>query len=478
MDFISKVFRFTCFLHLFQIRIDKVYSLMPKNNYSSYLLINKSSNNRTCKIHNKLSNKHLNKNSIIGIDRKSLLTINPGNLSVEGYNDSTVVYFTNLLKNKLKRKRMDYLNYSDHCKNIKDQIVDSYSKSLMEHISNKFPNQSLLLEKGNRNVNLSSSLSQERQRDGYLGESRSEETKLEDHIKVLDVTSEVNNLGKLYESSIFGSALVYLEMTSRNSKSVFASVLSSADREKRLKVLFDLLSYAEAVVFGLFKTNVNNLKFMYINEFFNYVKSHRNESDISKEYSRILSSYKTNLNNLIPIYFKSKVTNNVKEGPFTNNLKHMLNEVIKLKLLESSDLVMAEKVLKGRASLTKNWNVVGEVNEFKVVLDNINTLVSKIRSETDKKTKNTDNLMEVISSQQHKIKEYNKLLQSEKGTCNLAFTYRIPGTNLTISSSLFSGKNNIQLACIPDHYAHFLGPDGFVKSLPCGFLGMDLNITF
>ncbi|UKK00509.1 hypothetical protein MACK_000582 [Theileria orientalis] len=348
----------------------------------------------------------------------------------------------------------------------------------MEHISNKFPNQSLLLDKVNTNLDLSSSLSQERQRDKYLGESRSDEAKLGDQMKVLDVTSEVNSLGKLYESSIFGSVLVYLEMTNKNSKSVFASGLSSDDRENRLNILFDLLSYAEAVVFSLFRTNLNNLKFMYIKEFFNYVKSHRKESDINKEYSRILSSYKTNLNNLIPIYFKSKLPNNLKEGLFNNNMKHMLNEVIKLKLLDGTDLGLAEKVLKARASLSKNWNIVSEVNEFKVVLDNINTLVSAIRLETDKKTKNTDNLMEIISSQQHKIKEYNKLLQNDKGSCNLAFTYRIPGTNLTISSSLLSGKNNIQLACIPDNYAHFLGPDGFVKSLPCGFLGMDLNITF
>ncbi|UKJ88094.2 hypothetical protein MACJ_000537 [Theileria orientalis] len=373
---------------------------------------------------------------------------------------------------------MDSLNYSYHCKNVKDQIVDSYSTSLMEHISNKFPNQSLLLDTGNTNLDLSNSLSQEGKRDGYLGESRSNETKLGDQMKVLDVTSEVNNLGKLYESSIFGSVLVYLEMTSKNSKSVFGSGFSSDDKEKRLNILFDLVRYAEAVVFTLFKTNLNNLRFMYINEFFNYVKNHRKESDINKEYLRILSSYKTNLNNLIPIYFKSKPTGIVKEGLLITNLKLMLNEVIKLKMLDSSDLALAEKVLKGRATLTKNWNIVSEVNEFKVVLDNITTLVNTIRSDTDKKTKNTDNLMEVISSQQHKIKEYNKLLQNEKGSCNLAFTYRIPGTNLTLSSSLFSGKNNIQLACIPDNYAHFLGPDGFVKSLPCGFLGMDLNITF
>ena len=55
--------------------------------------------------------------------------------------------------------------------------------------------------------------------------------------------------------------------------------------------------------------------------------------------------------------------------------------------------------------------------------------------------------------------------------------YRIPDTNFNIQGSYQQGRTNVQLSCVPDEYAPFLGPNGFTNGVGPGNLGVSLNLS-
>ncbi|GAB68333.1 hypothetical protein PCYB_132080 [Plasmodium cynomolgi strain B] len=76
-----------------------------------------------------------------------------------------------------------------------------------------------------------------------------------------------------------------------------------------------------------------------------------------------------------------------------------------------------------------------------------------------------------------KLKFYkNNLSKTWKAFLEIA--YRIPDTNLNISTQYVKGKFNVKLNCIPDDSLHLLGSYGFVKALPFGNLGLSFSMNF
>ncbi|SBS97408.1 peripheral plastid protein 1, putative [Plasmodium ovale curtisi] len=101
------------------------------------------------------------------------------------------------------------------------------------------------------------------------------------------------------------------------------------------------------------------------------------------------------------------------------------------------------------------------------------------------KNKNYNNILQIIDNQQKQIELLQEQLESsiegmhgKYSPFNCAIAYRIPDTNMNLSTQYVKGKFNIKLNCIPDDSLHLLGSYGFVKSLPFGNLGLSFSLNF
>ncbi|EDL46867.1 hypothetical protein, conserved [Plasmodium vivax] len=101
------------------------------------------------------------------------------------------------------------------------------------------------------------------------------------------------------------------------------------------------------------------------------------------------------------------------------------------------------------------------------------------------RSKNYQNILHIIDNQQKQIEILQEQLEAnvegfpgKYSPFHCAVAYRIPDTNLNISTQYVKGKFNVKLNCIPDDSLHLLGSYGFVKALPFGNLGLSFSLNF
>lgn len=85
--------------------------------------------------------------------------------------------------------------------------------------------------------------------------------------------------------------------------------------------------------------------------------------------------------------------------------------------------------------------------------------------------------MQVLQQQQQMIQQLQMQLYGQTSPWNVGVAYRIPDTNFNLQGSYQQGKTNVQLSCVPDEYAAFLGPNGFTQGVGPGNLGLSLNLS-
>jgi hypothetical protein len=85
--------------------------------------------------------------------------------------------------------------------------------------------------------------------------------------------------------------------------------------------------------------------------------------------------------------------------------------------------------------------------------------------------------MQVLQQQQQMIQQLQMQLYGQTTPWNVGVAYRIPDTNFNLQGSYQQGKANVQLSCVPDEYAPFLGPNGFTQGVGPGNLGLSLNLS-
>lgn len=85
--------------------------------------------------------------------------------------------------------------------------------------------------------------------------------------------------------------------------------------------------------------------------------------------------------------------------------------------------------------------------------------------------------MQFLQSQQQMIQQLQMQLYGQTSPWNVGVAYRIPDTNFNLQGSYQQGKANLQLSCVPDEYAPFLGPNGFTNGVGPGNLGLSLNLS-
>ena len=85
--------------------------------------------------------------------------------------------------------------------------------------------------------------------------------------------------------------------------------------------------------------------------------------------------------------------------------------------------------------------------------------------------------MQFLQSQQQMIQQLQMQLYGQTSPWNVGVAYRLPDTNFNLQGSYQQGKANLQLSCVPDEYAPFLGPNGFTNGVGPGNLGLSLNLS-
>lgn len=85
--------------------------------------------------------------------------------------------------------------------------------------------------------------------------------------------------------------------------------------------------------------------------------------------------------------------------------------------------------------------------------------------------------MSFLQSQQQMIQQLQMQLYGQSSPWNVGVAYRIPDTNFNLQGSYQQGRANVQLSCVPDEYAPFLGPNGFTNGVGPGNLGLSLNLS-
>jgi len=85
--------------------------------------------------------------------------------------------------------------------------------------------------------------------------------------------------------------------------------------------------------------------------------------------------------------------------------------------------------------------------------------------------------MQFLQSQQQMIQQLQMQLYGQSSPWNVGVAYRIPDTNFNLQGSYQQGRANVQLSCVPDEYAPFLGPNGFTNGVGPGNLGLSLNLS-
>merc|ERR1711957_76192 len=85
--------------------------------------------------------------------------------------------------------------------------------------------------------------------------------------------------------------------------------------------------------------------------------------------------------------------------------------------------------------------------------------------------------MQYLQMQQQTIQQLQMQMYGQTSPWNVGFAYRVPDTNFNLQGTYQQGRANVQVSCVPDEYAPFLGPNGFTNGVGPGNLGLSLNLS-
>jgi len=137
----------------------------------------------------------------------------------------------------------------------------------------------------------------------------------------------------------------------------------------------------------------------------------------------------------------------------------------------------AESSTRDEASADGAWDFSGERLALQSVM---NRLAESGQTATEvqlKSAQQQQTAMQFLQSQQQMIQQLQQQLYGQTSPWNVGVAYRIPDTNFNLQGSYQQGKANVQLSCVPDEYAPFLGPNGFTNGVGPGNLGLSLNLS-
>lgn len=124
-----------------------------------------------------------------------------------------------------------------------------------------------------------------------------------------------------------------------------------------------------------------------------------------------------------------------------------------------------------------DWDYTSERSYLQSVMNSIAESAKKANDVQLKSAQQQQTAMQFLQQQQQMIQQLQMQLYGQTSPWNVGVAYRIPDTNFNLQGSYQQGRANIQLSCVPDEYAPFLGPNGFTNGVGPGNLGLSLNLS-
>eukprot|EP00529_Nitzschia_sp_RCC80_P027315 CAMPEP_0113497154 /NCGR_PEP_ID=MMETSP0014_2-20120614/30489_1 /TAXON_ID=2857 /ORGANISM="Nitzschia sp." /LENGTH=255 /DNA_ID=CAMNT_0000391095 /DNA_START=663 /DNA_END=1430 /DNA_ORIENTATION=+ /assembly_acc=CAM_ASM_000159 len=129
------------------------------------------------------------------------------------------------------------------------------------------------------------------------------------------------------------------------------------------------------------------------------------------------------------------------------------------------------------ASSVNSWDYTSDRAQLQSIMNSIvksQETATNVRLQAGQQQQTA---MQVLQQQQQMIQQLQMQLYGQTSPWNVGVAYRIPDTNFNLQGSYQQGKTNVQLSCVPDEYAAFLGPNGFTQGVGPGNLGLSLNLS-
>ena len=124
-----------------------------------------------------------------------------------------------------------------------------------------------------------------------------------------------------------------------------------------------------------------------------------------------------------------------------------------------------------------DWDYSSERSYLQSVMNSIAESSKKATDVQLKSAQQQQTAMQFLQQQQQMIQQLQMQLYGQTSPWNVGVAYRIPDTNFNLQGSYQQGKANLQLSCVPDEYAAFLGPNGFTNGVGPGNLGLSINLS-
>ena len=126
---------------------------------------------------------------------------------------------------------------------------------------------------------------------------------------------------------------------------------------------------------------------------------------------------------------------------------------------------------------SENWDFTSERVALQSVMNRLAESSNKAQDIQISSASQQQTAMQFLQSQAQMIQQLQQQLYGQASPWNVGVAYRIPDTNFNLQGSYQQGKTNVQLSCVPDEYAPFLGPSGFTNGVGPGNLGLSLNLS-
>ena len=137
----------------------------------------------------------------------------------------------------------------------------------------------------------------------------------------------------------------------------------------------------------------------------------------------------------------------------------------------------AQFVSISEASTRPGWDYSKERAHLQSILQSLDGTQRQIQASKMQSAQQQQTAMSFLQSQQQMIQQLQMQLYGQSSPWNVGVAYRIPDTNFNLQGSYQQGRANVQLSCVPDEYAQFLGPNGFTQGVGPGNLGLSLNLS-
>jgi len=124
-----------------------------------------------------------------------------------------------------------------------------------------------------------------------------------------------------------------------------------------------------------------------------------------------------------------------------------------------------------------DWDYTSERSYLQSVMNSIAESGKRATEIQLKSAQQHQTAMQFLQQQQQMIQQLQMQLYGQSSPWNIGLAYRIPDSNFNLQGSYQQGRATIQLSCVPDEYAPFLGPNGFTNGVGPGNLGLSLNLS-